>query len=115
MERQPGVDDVLDDDDVTACERDVDVLQKSHPPVTAFGIRCELHDVERVRQRDGSGQVGEEDDTRLQGRYEQEIAALVVRGDLCSERGDARRDLLARQVHGPDAAVLGGEHVRGHA
>jgi hypothetical protein len=102
VEGQARVDDVLHDQDVAAGDLLVEVLQEADPGVAAgVGIgpvRGELDEVEGVRDRDRSRQVGDEDEARLQRRDEQRLAAVVVADDLAPELADARRQLLAREV-----------------
>jgi hypothetical protein len=102
VEGQAGVDDVLDDQDVAAGDLLVEVFQEADPGVAAgVGIgtvRGELDEVEGVRDRDRSREVGDEDEARLQRRDEQRLAAVVVANDLAPELADARRQLLAREV-----------------
>jgi hypothetical protein len=69
VERQPGVDDVLDDQDVTAGELDVEILEQANAGmaarVGAGRVAGELEEVEPVRDPDRPRQVGEEDEARL--------------------------------------------------
>src|SRR5262249_6024822 len=67
VERQPRVHDVFDDDDVAPGERYVDVLQQAYAAVSTLAVRGELDDIEGVRDGHGSREIGEEDDTRLEG------------------------------------------------
>jgi hypothetical protein len=55
-----------------------------------------------VRNLQGAREVGDEDDARLERGDEQRLAALVVAGDLTPELGDARSQLLAREVDLPE-------------
>ena len=107
VQRQARVDDVLDEQDVTSLERRVDVLQEPDGAVLSAGVRRELDHVERVRNPKRAREIGEEDDARLERRDEDRIEAVVRGGDLGAELGDARGDLLPRQMHGADDAVLG--------
>ncbi len=107
MQGQPRVDHVLDDDHMPILERRVDVLQQAHAAVVGAGVRGELHEVERVRNRKRAREIGEEDDARLERRDQDRVEPCVVAGDLGAELRDACRDLLARQIDGADLAVLG--------
>jgi hypothetical protein len=91
---------------VAAGELLVQVLQQPDPRVAA-GVRVravarELDEIERVRDRDRTREVGDEDDAGLERRDEERLAALVVLRDLTPELADARRELLAREVDLPD-------------
>ena len=57
-------------------------------------VAGELYEVDRVRDRDRAGEVGQEDEARLQQRDEQQVAAGVVARDLGAELADARLQLL---------------------
>jgi hypothetical protein len=48
-----------------------------------------------VWDRERAGEIGEEDDARLEGRDEQGVPALVLERELLAELADAERDLLA--------------------
>jgi hypothetical protein len=50
-------------------------------------------------------EVGQEDEARLQQRDEQQVAALVVAGDLGSELLDAAAQLLGAEEDLADAGV----------
>ena len=109
---RPGVDDVLHDHDVTAGERHVDVLEEAHAAVATARVGLELDEVERVRDRHGAREVGEEHDARLQRRDQERVEALVVGGELGAELGDASGDLGPRQVDVADLTVLGCDRRR---
>jgi hypothetical protein len=57
-------------------------------------VARELDEVDRVRDRDRARQVGQEDDTRLQQRDEQQVTAGVVAGDVRAELTNARLQFL---------------------
>src|SRR5262245_57231262 len=61
-QRQTAVRDVLDEDDVTASEVDVEVLEDPHDPARAGGrpVRRHGHEVHLDGTVDGPGQVGHE-------------------------------------------------------
>jgi len=106
IQGEARVDDVLDDQDVAVGELLVEVLQEPDPRVAARvgvgAVAGELDEVERVGDRDRPGEVGDEDDARLERRDEQRLAGFVVLGDLAAELADARRQLLTREVDLPD-------------
>src|SRR6187200_274428 len=107
VQREPGVDDVLDEQYVTAFERRVDVFQKPDSTVLPVSVRSELDDIEGVGNAKRSRQVGEEDDARLQWSHEDGIETVVRIGDLGAELRDPGGDLRPREVHAADLAVLG--------
>jgi hypothetical protein len=106
VEGEPRVDDVLDDQHVPMRDFGVEILEQPDPSVTARvrvgAVARELDEVEPVRDPDRAGEVGEEDDARLQRRDEQRLAAVVVPRDLVSELPDACSQLPAREVDLPD-------------
>jgi hypothetical protein len=108
VERQPGVDDVLDDDDVPAVDARVQVLDepdRRRPAGLVGGVPGEFDEVDVVQDRDRARQVCEEDEARLQRGDQERLTALVVGGDLGAELGDAYGDLLGREVDLADARV----------
>jgi hypothetical protein len=102
VERQPGIHDVLDDEDVAAGDLGVEVLEEADPRVAARvgvgAVRGELDEVQPVRDPERPGEVGDEDDARLQRCDEQRLAAVVLGGDLAAELADAPPELLAGKV-----------------
>jgi hypothetical protein len=68
-------------------------------------VAGELDEVDLVRERDRAGEVGEEDEARLQQRDEQELAPLVVARDLAAELLDAAAELLGAEEDLSDAGV----------
>jgi hypothetical protein len=70
-------------------------------------VAGELDEIELVKQRDRAREVGDEEEGTLERRDEQEIEAGVVGGDVSTELGNARLDLLGREVGLPDADVGG--------
>src|SRR5690606_21426994 len=90
-QREPGVDDVLDDDDVPPGEVEVEVLHDADHPGGAGGVAVgrDGHKVDLDRQRDAAGEVGHEHHGALQDPDQQRRPALVVPGDLGAELGDA--------------------------
>jgi hypothetical protein len=94
VERQAGVDHVLDDQDVTARDLLVEILEEADAPMAALigagRVAGELDEVQAVVNPDRAREIGDEDDARLEGRDEQRFSALVVAGDLASELADTR-------------------------
>jgi hypothetical protein len=68
-------------------------------------VARKLDEVECVRDRQLAGEVGQEDDARLQRADQERLAIGVVARDLRAELGDPRGDLLAREVDLPDSIV----------
>jgi hypothetical protein len=58
-----------------------------------------------MEDRQRAGQVGEEDDARLQRRDEERLEAVVVAGELLTELADACLDLRGGEVDLPDPLV----------
>ena len=111
VQGQAGVDDVLDDEDVAADDRRVEVLQQPDGAGAPARVGGELEEVDAVRDRQGAGEVGEEDGARLERRDEQRLAARVGVGQLGAELGDAAPDLVAGQVDLPDRVAVGREQA----
>ena len=64
-----------------------------------------------MRDRQGTGQVGEEDGAGLERRDEQRLTIRVGGSQLGSELDDASTDLLAGQVDLPDRVAVGREQA----
>jgi hypothetical protein len=94
VERQARVDHVLDDQDVAAGDLRVQILEEADAGMAALvgagRVACELDEVEAMVDRQGAGQVRDEDDARLERRDEQRLATLVVTGDLAPQLLDTR-------------------------
>ncbi len=108
MERQPGVDDLVDDDHVSAGDLQVEILQEPDPLMAsdvARPVAGELDEVERVRDRSRKREVGDEREAGLQRSDQEGLAAGVVAGELGAELANAGRDLAGTQVHIADAGV----------
>jgi len=106
VQSQPGVDDVLDDEDVAADDRRIEVLQQPDRAGTPAGVGGKLEEVDAVRDRQRAGEVSEEDGTRLERRDEQGLAARVGLGQLGAELADPAPDLVTGQVDLPDRVAL---------
>ena len=78
-ERQAGVDDVLDDDDVAAVEGEVEVLDHLHfaGRGRALGVARDGHEVERDVAGDVPGEVGEEDERPFEDRDDVQVVRVV--------------------------------------
>jgi hypothetical protein len=108
VQGQSRVDHVLHDQHVAALEGGVEILEEPNRGRAAGlgrGVAGELDEVDVVQDRQRARQVGEEDEARLQRSDEQRLPALVVGGDLRAELGDARRDLIRREVDLADPVV----------
>jgi hypothetical protein len=66
--------------------------------VGAGRVARELEEVEPVGDAQGPGEVGDEDEARLQRRDQQRLPAVVVARDLAPELADARLELLPGEV-----------------
>jgi hypothetical protein len=107
VERQAGVDDVLDQQDVPPVDAQGQILQQpdlaSAAAVSVVAGEC--NEIQVVDDRKSPGQVGDEDERRRQRRNEDRLAAVVVGGDLGSEFADPALDLLPREVDLPDPGI----------
>jgi hypothetical protein len=70
-------------------------------------VRRQLDELELVRDVELAGEIGEEDDARLERRDQDELALVVVVRDLVCQLGDACGDLLRREVAVADLRVCG--------
>jgi hypothetical protein len=116
VERQPGVDDVLDNEDVPALDARVEVLEEPDRRAAsglAGAVAGQLDEIDVMQDRERAREVGKEDQARLQGGDEQRLAAGVVDGDLGTELLDPGRDLLAGEVDLADPIVREGRPVFG--
>jgi hypothetical protein len=110
VERQAGVDDVLDDKHVPAGDTDVEVLQEAHRGMPAHrraAVAGQLHEFQLVVDPERTREIGDKDDARLQRRDEERLASLVVTRDVAAELGDASGDLGSREVDLPDRVAVG--------
>ncbi len=111
VERQARVDHVLDDQDVPAGDLRVQILEQADAgmaaAVGAGRVARKLDEVEPMVNPEGPGQVGDEDDARLERRDEQRLFVLVVTGDLAPELADTRPQLPAREVDLPEPRLGG--------
>jgi hypothetical protein len=102
VEREARVDDVLDHEHVAVRDSGLEVLEESDAAAAAVGR--ELEEVQLVRDLERSGEVGQEDEARLQRCDEDRDDVDVVTRDLRRELADAAADLLAREVDLADAS-----------
>jgi hypothetical protein len=102
-QREPCIDDVLDDQDVAAGELDVQVLQEANAGVTAraavAAVAGELDEVEVVEDRQRPREVRDEDEARFQRADEERLRLGIVARDLGAELDDARPNLRRREVN----------------
>lgn len=105
VQRQTGIDDVLDDDDVSIRDRRVEILEQSDAAVGTARIRGELDQVDPVQDRQRAREIGQEDRARLEGRDEERLKGLEIRREEPAELCDTGRDLLSGEVDLPDRAV----------
>ena len=91
LQRQPGVDDVLDDQHVAALERRVEVLEDPHDAggLGRGAVGGDGHEVDLAGDVDVAHQVGEEEEGALEHADQQQVLARVVAGDLFRHRPDA--------------------------
>src|SRR4029077_5251331 len=78
VERQAGVDDVLDDEHVTAADVEVEILEHAAllvPSHACASVAGELDEVERVEDGNGPREVRDEDEARLERTNEDRPAA----------------------------------------
>jgi len=68
-------------------------------------VAGKLDEVDRVVDPDLPGEVGQEDEARLQQRDQEQLAALVVAGDLGAQLADTRLQLLRGEEDVADPAV----------
>jgi hypothetical protein len=94
---------------VAAGDLRVQVLEEADAgmaaPVGAGRVARELDEVEAVVDPERPGQVGDEDDARLQRRDEERLTVFVVTRDLAPELADTRLQLPAREVDLPEARL----------
>jgi hypothetical protein len=101
MEREAGVDDVFDDEDVASADLRFQILEEADAAAAAVG--GELEEVQLVWHADRARQVGEKDKARFEGSYEDRVLTAIVARDVLAELGDAAADLLPCEVDLADA------------
>jgi hypothetical protein len=84
---------------------DIEIFQQPHaaPAGARAVVAGQRDEVQLVEDGKRSGEIGDEDDARLQRRDEDRFPPFVVVGDLRTELLDARFDLLGGEVDLPDA------------
>jgi hypothetical protein len=90
----------------------VEVLQQPDAVGAASGVRRQLEEVDRVRDRQRAGEVGEEDRARLERRDQQRLEACVRGSQLRAELADTPSELVPGQVDLPDRVPVGRERRR---
>jgi hypothetical protein len=90
-----------------AVDAHAQVLEQAHlaPAGAVPLVACERDEVEVVDDRQRPGEIGDEDERRLQGGDEDWLQPLVVGGDLRSELLDARLNLLGGEIDLADPRV----------
>jgi hypothetical protein len=106
VERHPGVDDVLDEEDVPPLDAQRQVLQEPHPSAAAVALVARQGDeIEIVGDLQGAGEVRDEDGGRLQRGDQDRLATGVVSRDGVSKLGDPSPDVVGREIDLADACV----------
>jgi hypothetical protein len=108
VQRQSRVDHVLDEQDVLPDDVEVEILEqadRARAPRAAATVACQLDEVDPVDDRQGTRQVGEEDEARLEAADQDRLATCVVVADLDAELRDPCSDLGGRQVDLADPTV----------
>jgi hypothetical protein len=107
VQRQAGVDDVLDDQDVPLGHRQVEILDEPdlRAPAERAVVGGEADEVERVGAGDRPRQVGEEDERALENRDQDGLATRIIGGDLAAQLDDTSLDLVAREIDLSDPLV----------
>jgi hypothetical protein len=114
VEGQPGVDDVLDNDDVPVLDTRIQVLDepdRRRPTGLVGRVAGELDEVDVVQDPDRARQVGEEDEARLQQADQEQLALCIVRGDLLPDLRDPAAQVLRVEEYLADAGVVRGQSV----
>ncbi len=75
-------------------------------------VTGELDEVDLMGNRDRAGKIGQEDEARLQQGDQEQLAALVVFGDLRAELGDALSQLLGAEEDIPEEGVSSSYETR---
>src|SRR6266567_3129191 len=109
VQREPRVDDVLDQQDVPPGDLVVEVLEDPHHArrLRRGAVRGHGHEVELHRQLDVAGDVGHQDERALQHPHEDQVAAPVVLGDPLPQLPDLALDLVAGDEDLFDLVLVG--------
>src|SRR3954469_23375013 len=91
LQRETRIDDVLDDEDMTVRQVEIEVLENAHHTARARrgAVRRHGHEVELDRQIDGEGEVAHEHERALEHADEQRRVPRVVGRDALAELADA--------------------------
>jgi hypothetical protein len=95
-EREAGVENVFDQDDVFAFDRVIDILDELDGSGRDAGaaVAGDSDEVEGVVDLDGAGEVSEEDGGALENADENDGLVFIVSGDLCADLAGAVGNLL---------------------
>jgi hypothetical protein len=109
VQREAGVDDVLDDQDVAAVDTGVEILQQPDSrrlrPRRAAVVGGELDEVEVMKDGSRPREICEEDEARLQRRDEERLAPVVLRRDLGADLLYSALNLVPAEVDLADPSV----------
>ncbi len=107
-EREPGVDDVLDDQDVPVGEIEIEILHDAHDTARTRGgsVRRHRHEVELDGQVDRPRQVGHEHERTLQDADEERRVVVVVVRDRFAEVADPLLQLVLVDDDPTDVRVV---------
>ena len=100
-EREPGVHDVLDEQDVAILELDVEVFHDAHDAGGAGRgtVRGHGHEVDLVVDRDGPDEIAQEHERAFEHGHEERDPAAVVRADGFAQLTDALVQFGGGQQH----------------
>ena len=102
MQRDAAVENVLNEDDVTALDVLIQVLVDLHGAggrgLVAVGRHS--HEIDRARDGHAAHQVGHEHKAALEHADKQRLAAVEIPGNLGTQLRRARLDLLGGQQNG---------------
>src|SRR3954453_19485921 len=107
LQREARVDDVLDDQDVAALDRRVEVLEDPHDAARGGrrAVRRDGHEVALPRDRDAAPQVREEELRALEDADEQQVAVAVLGAHRVPERPHALLELVGLDEDLADGGV----------
>src|SRR4051794_8649719 len=107
VEGEPGVDDVLDEEDVAALDRGVGVLEDPTDTrgIGGRAIARDRHEVDLARDRQLPHQVGHEQHRALEDADHQQVAAVVVAADVGPQLADSSLKVLGADQGLADSAA----------
>ena len=109
VHRQPGVDDLVDEQDVTVLDLVAEILEEPDA-VAVSGLlsvaREGADEVERMVDRHRAGQVADERDRRLQRPDEDRLQALVIACASAPSSPTRAASSPAREKYLPDAGIV---------